>query len=151
MGFSERHLSGSLVRVPRPGFWAVLLAASLVALLFLASWGYRAVYRDRIYPGIRVNGVPVGGMSTSQASAALAVALSEPMARPLSVEVDGRTWSFSRSALGARYDVPGLVEQAFGLGRSGGPLDQSTTLATLLIRPRDLDATVRVDTVDWSA
>ena len=149
MGISARPASRIAFRISRPGVRLALVGAALVGLVLLVLVGYRAAYRDRIYPGVSVGGSPVGGMSRVQAESTLTDRLSASLNVPVTVDVDGRSWELSRPSLGARYDESELIQQAFAVGRTGSVLDQLVTPALVAIHPVNLDATVLQGGADW--
>lgn len=134
----------------RPGVLAGVGGVGLVLVVVLALLGYRESYRGRIFPGVAVAGLSVGGMSPEQARAKLGGHLSASFDAPLIVEANGRQWKLSRRALGAQYDLASLADAAFAVGRTGGVLDRLVTPAVTAARHRDLDADVELGPADWT-
>ncbi len=126
-----------------------VIALGLIAPLVLALVAYREAYRDRVYPGVAVAGVSLGGLTRAESEAALAEKLAPTLERPVVVEARGQRWQFSRPSLGARYDVSRLAEAAFAVGRVG-PLP-AQLLATISLRfwPTNIDPTVQLGAADW--
>jgi len=99
------------------GFLRVLLGALVAA--GVATWLLDAHYRGRIYPGVDILGVPVGGLTAASARERLAGTLgAEPLPAILLTASNGE-WLVSASALGLRADLEGAVRSAQHFGRSG--------------------------------
>jgi len=94
---------------------SVLLCAILILLLgsVLAFEWYHA---DRIYPGVRVWGVDVGGMRPEEAVAALenGLGLDAPLVTLYGPE---RSWAVRPTDLGLRLDPAATLASAYHLGR----------------------------------
>jgi len=123
-----------------------------LAVLFLTVLiGYRALYQGKIYPGVNVASVPVGGLTPEQAQITLRAHLESSIQNPLVVTADGQQWQLSREALGARYDWPGLAAAAYDVGRTGSAFDQLTAPVLVRVASRNVEASVELKPTDWSA
>lgn len=89
---------------------AWVLGALFVSLNLLLG----ILYQDRIYPGIQVGATKVGGMTRQEAREALGHQIS---AFHIALTVDSQRYDLKPSQLGAEYDIPMTVENAYGLGR----------------------------------
>ncbi|MGH2542286.1 MAG: peptidoglycan binding domain-containing protein, partial [Ardenticatenaceae bacterium] len=117
--------------VPRPrrrsGSVLAWLTSWLVALLLLAAaigWRYQAIHAGRIFHGVSVNGVPLGGRTPSEAAAILPARLPLSGDEHLVLRVAGKSWSATMADLGITLDAAATAHEAFRLGRSGGGLAQ---------------------------
>ena len=90
----------------------------LVGALALAGYAYARSSSDKLLPGLKVAGVPVGGMTRAQAAAAVQSAVGAELARTFMVQAGGKTWTTSGAALGVRADVTGAVDKAFAESNS---------------------------------
>jgi vancomycin resistance protein YoaR len=123
----EHVLPAAPVRSARRSFrWGLFLTSMMAAVLLvavLAVVGFETAFADRIYPGVWVQYVPLGGLTRQQAEAALRQQI--PYYRDGRIEFHYReqTWSLAPELLGAQLDTGRLVDQAFALGRSGSPVD----------------------------
>jgi vancomycin resistance protein YoaR len=123
-----------------------------LAVLFLTVLiGYRALYQGKIYPGVNVASVPVGGLTPEQAQITLRAHLESSIQNPLVVTADGQQWQLSREALGAHYDWPGLAAAAYDVGRTGSAFDQLTAPVLVRVASRNVEASVELKPTDWSA
>src|SRR3954447_26005441 len=84
-----------------------LLAGAAVAVA-----AYDHAHRDVIAPGVRVAGVPVGGLHAEGARAREGAALRTPLSTPPVVRSRARHWTLSPARAHAAVDVDGLVARA---------------------------------------
>ncbi|MDX1664543.1 MAG: VanW family protein [Candidatus Promineifilaceae bacterium] len=96
----------------------VLLSVLLAGALSL----YRIQHQDRVFTGVHLNNVELGGMTPAEVEATVTASL--PAASKQKVQlVDPRTgqvWEFSGADLGVSYDVEETVDAAINVGREGG-------------------------------
>jgi lipoprotein-anchoring transpeptidase ErfK/SrfK len=99
----------------------IALAAALGFLFVLAVAAY-AIDRtnsDRIADGVRVGGIPIGGLSTEEARHRLQHRLVAPLDKPVTVTLDGKRYVLSDDKLQVRADLDGMVDSALAASRSG--------------------------------
>ncbi|MBA3534168.1 MAG: VanW family protein [Ardenticatenales bacterium] len=98
------------------------LLSWLVGLLILAvalGWHYSASYEGRIFAGVRVNGVPLEGLTPEQATAVLQTRLSASEGEGFLLQAAGERWSVTRQELGIRLDAALTAQAAYQRGREG--------------------------------
>src|SRR3954447_19331854 len=121
-----------------------LTAVLIVALLAAAGgvYAYDAGKEGQIAEGIKVNGVDVGGMSSSQARRTLRAALLDPLNRPVTARFEGKRNKLTPEQAQIGVDVDGSVRRALARSREGDIL--SRTWRELRGKPilTDLDAKV---------
>lgn len=101
--------------------WLVPFApGALVPLLLLTIGTAFALSWDGVYPGVRANGLDLGGLSRQEAAARIAADAARWEARPLTLTAPGATYSPTRAELGLRYDRAATLDAAFTQGRGGG-------------------------------
>jgi len=93
-----------------------LLLLILVLLLLGSVWIFEAVHANRIYPGVAVWGIPVGGLPPD-AAAAMLEADFRLDAPEISMLGPNGSWRVQPSDLGLRLQAGPTLEQAFELGR----------------------------------
>ena len=98
------------------------LVAAMVVFVTGAAIGLEVASRDRVLPGVVVLGVPVGGLSVSDAAARLAPTAAAIVDQPLQLQVGERSWTTTPSAMGMRLDPAELAGGAFSLGHAGSLL-----------------------------
>lgn len=110
-------LTGAVAATAVFGTGAVVLGA-----LASGAGGLSAPANDVIVPGVSVAGIPIGGVSRSEAAARVRGWARKASARAvtLSAPVSGRTWNLALSDAGGRFDVAGAVDEAYQVGRGSG-------------------------------
>jgi vancomycin resistance protein YoaR len=95
----------------------VIAAAALLLLGFDL-----AVSAGHIHRGVSVGGIPVGGMTQAEATAALKTALPRLAAKPVTLSADGLSRPVTTKEIGLTFDYKALVAAAYAHGRDRGPL-----------------------------
>ncbi|MCD6291691.1 MAG: peptidoglycan binding domain-containing protein, partial [Anaerolineae bacterium] len=98
----------------------LLILLSLAALLIVALVAaLEFAYADKIYPGVTVAGIPLGGKTRAQAEATLTEEL-DPFPIPAIVlRVEGEMIPLRPGDVGARLDVSATAAAAYRVGRGG--------------------------------
>src|SRR3954452_1029758 len=102
---------------------AVALFGVLVLLVVLAN-AYVGRYQGRVYRGVAVAGVPLGGLPHDDAVARLQDRIAGWQADPITVHSqDGQwTWEIAPADLGMQFDTEGAVARALAVGRTSNPI-----------------------------
>ena len=96
-----------------------LLSLAVFCVLILAGIvGFQAIYAGRIYPGITVGGVPVGGLKPEEAQLVLSTKLNYPINGTIIFSDGDQSWQFTPMELGYLLDTNASIEQAFAYGRT---------------------------------
>lgn len=97
-----------------------LITAGLFLLVAVSLLGwYQWRYNDKIYPGVSVAGVPLGGLTIKEAESAIADALTPYPGPDITLHFRGKTWILSASDLGVSVDASATAGQAYAIGRRG--------------------------------
>lgn len=96
-----------------------LFAASL-ALFFI---GLQTLYKGRIFPGVSIGEIDLGGKQVDQALLILLSGMDYFEANSLVFQFQERTWTASPAQIGINFDPGGTLLQAYEVGRSG-PADR---------------------------
>lgn len=135
---------------------AVLLAVSAVASVAVAGVMayYEVAYRDRMFPGVSIAGVPVGGLSVSAAEAKLQARIDAELASDIRFHVEGREITVPAQVVALddpdasrdriRYDIGPAIWQAYALGRGSTLIKNALTRWQTLLKPWDVALTVDV-------
>ena len=97
----------------------------------LVAW-HQWRYTDKIYPGISVAGIPLGGLTMQEAESAIADALTPYPGPDVTVRYGDRSWVLASEALGVSVDASATAAQAFAIGRKGLAATASSSIADLL-------------------
>jgi lipoprotein-anchoring transpeptidase ErfK/SrfK len=114
---------------------ALLLAGlSLSAIgLAAASRAYHQRYLGRIYPGVSIYGVNLGGLIVDEAAARLQASFPDPAVLLVTLRDGERTWSRSWADFGIHLDPQATANLAYQVGRVGSLEQQyGTQLQALL-------------------
>lgn len=94
------------------------LAAALAVLAF-GMYAYDHARRDRLAPGVRIDGIAVGGLSAKAATARVRSRVGRAMERAVLVSRGSHTWELSPRAAGVKVDIAASVHAALRASRSG--------------------------------
>jgi lipoprotein-anchoring transpeptidase ErfK/SrfK len=105
----------------------ILVAASLAVLVVLggALYAYDHARADEIAAGVKVGGVPLGGLTTEQAKARLEREILQPLERPIVIHHATKTWTLGPREARLRADLSAMVDEAVARSRSGGLFTRS--------------------------
>lgn len=143
----ESLLSRSLpsyrrLRPRRP--WAYASVGLLTLLLsFYAAFSIR--YSERVYPGVSVLGVELGGLSRSEAVSAVRAEAAKLQAMPISLQYGDRAKQLRVADLGMSINVPATVETAYSQGRRGSVPTRWAARLMHWARPVDLQPALTLD------
>ena len=102
----------------------LVLLLFLLAASFFCGWVFlqrmERLYADHIYPNVYALGVPLGGMTTTEAARVLE-GIAAQLDTGILILTDGdQRWSFAWSEAGLRVDAQAMAEEAYRFGREGG-------------------------------
>lgn len=98
-------------------------------LLFVAGLGLLTagalewIYADRIWPGVFIGSVDVGGLTEAEARARWEATLPDPRRPLFTLRGSGFEQTVSLADLGAHVDIPGTLQEAMQAGRGKGIAD----------------------------
>src|SRR5439155_16811511 len=102
----------------------VLLVAVGPSVVFaaaaFAAYRYDGRRAGQILPGIRIQGVPVGEMSASEARDAIRPLAQRMLDRSIQVRAGPRSWAMTAGSLGESVEVDRAVQEALAVSRSYG-------------------------------
>jgi vancomycin resistance protein YoaR len=119
---------------PRFDSWVLfLLILGVLALAGVAALTLHELrYSDRIYEGVQVAGIPLGGLTIDEAADVIRDGLTPFPGETITLRYGDRTWSLSPSDLGVSVDAQALAAEAFAVGRQGALAGTNTTVPSLL-------------------
>ncbi|MBI1297129.1 hypothetical protein GC175_19445 [bacterium] len=97
--------------------------ALLTAIAIFAAWQFW--HTDRVYSGVRVAGVPVGGLTRAQAVIRLNEELTPYPLAPITLYHNERQWLLSSNQVAPQVDMMAAINQAYLIGRQGAFLEKT--------------------------
>jgi lipoprotein-anchoring transpeptidase ErfK/SrfK len=98
--------------------WLLVAVAALLALA-LAMYLFDHSQRGTIAKGVRIDGVPVGGLQEAAAVAKVQRELTTRLDRPVVVKGGGRSWTLGAREAGLALDARAMVGHALSASREG--------------------------------
>ena len=123
----------------------ISVAAFLAVLVVLggALYAYDHARANEIAPGVKVAGIPLGGLSPEQARARLERQILQPLERPIVVHHADKTWKLGPREARLRADLSAMVDEALARSRSGDLFARSWRSLTGKRLQDDLHPTVQ--------
>ncbi len=130
------------------------IAAFSAALLGGAAFGYERLYADRMFPGVRIAGVRLDGLTKSEARQTLEKATDAALAKGLRFTYRGTETSLDATTVSTdpdvsrelvQYTFDTALDAAYGLGRSGGWEERLVTQSRLRVVPVNLEPDIAID------
>ncbi|MDQ3514262.1 MAG: peptidoglycan binding domain-containing protein [Chloroflexota bacterium] len=135
----------TLRRLARGARVAMFVVATGMAALIAGLALYGVAHADRTYEGVRLAGVPVGGMTRAEVAAMLEGRLADYTAAPLVFEADGQRFEVRPEAVGVDVDAAAAAEAALGYGRQGSWWNRSREWVRALLSGADVQPDVSVN------
>lgn len=144
----------SYAAVPHPHRPPVLLQVLAVLtgslLLVLAVFGlisgsYQWLYSGRVLPGVMMAGMDLSNMTPEQAAQALDQRLTYPTSGQVVFRDGDRVWVATPAELGVVFDSGGSVQNAYRVGRQGGPFDRLASQINAWQGGLDLSPVIVID------
>ncbi|MEW5956894.1 MAG: VanW family protein [Chloroflexota bacterium] len=131
------------------GLWLptlfVLATGGLLAMIIFLTLAYQLVYLDRIYPGVQIVNVNVGGMTQAEVMAAIGRRAPDYLARRVTIAYGPDTWTFTGQELGMRLDVTQTAQAVYAVGRTGHLFADLLIPLSLLRTSRQIEPAILYD------
>jgi len=99
-------------------FTMVLSLAVFFLLVLGTILGYQLLYSERIFPGVNIAGVPVGGLTPQEARIQLSTSLPYPYNGQIILTDGEQSWEFTPMDFGYLLDTQATIENAYRIGRT---------------------------------
>lgn len=123
----------------------LIAAAVVVALAGVALGADFVLYKDKIHPGVSVEGVDVGGKAPDEARGEIESSLTVRSAPPVTVTAGQVSHEILGEQIGLSFDATAAVEAALEVGRSGSWLSQVAARSKAWIDGVELEAEFSLD------
>ncbi len=134
------HRSSAALRRRRLTAAAVLLLGTLLAI----AVGVRVTHSDRVLPGVRVEGVTLGGATRDEVRDRLESIVREAAETPVTLVAEDRRETLRPRDAGYFVDLDATADRALTSGR-GGPLGGLWSTVSGLLATRDVALSETVD------
>ncbi len=125
-----QSLSGKVSLGRKIGYFMLppllILVLLTLGIAFLLGQ-YRSQHEGRVYTGVRMGSIDLGGKTRAEAQTLVAESLPVLQQGDISFNdpLSGKQWTKTPAELGIAYDQEQTVAAAMAVGRSGGPLRQA--------------------------
>lgn len=120
---------------------ALLIGALLyIVLSLVGTLAYSLIYSGKIYPGVTVEGISLGGMRTEEASQKLAESISYPANGKITFQYGSQNWVALPKEVGLFLDTETTAVMAYRYGRQEGLLRRPILQLWALFFSLDLPA-----------
>jgi vancomycin resistance protein YoaR len=99
--------------------WWLRVLGSLVVLLILLIGSFELVYAGKVYPGVSADGVYLGGLSKTAATARLAGKTSTFAGEVVTITSGDTNLRIPVASLAPKYDTTRVIDLAYSFGRQG--------------------------------
>jgi vancomycin resistance protein YoaR len=99
--------------------WIVVLAAAVVGIALFGAFRWNQAWQGRIYPGVKVEGIGLGGLTRQEAEQKLGSVRDELLASKVKLVLGDHALQVSRRDLGFQLDPVENTRLAMMIGRSG--------------------------------
>ena len=143
----------SIGLTPRPALQEVARLSTrvlIVVALFMAAGVaglglYASSHQGRVYQGVHVAGLDLGGLPTAEARARLDAYFADYAGRPLILTAGDQSFQITPADAGARLDSAATIASAMDWGRQGSPWDQSRAWARALLHGVSITPAIYLD------
>ncbi len=98
-----------------------LIAGSFFFFFFLLAVGglYGVWFNGRIYPGVSMLGVDLGGLTPDEAEQVIAISFPYPQNGSITLKHQDKVWKYTPAELGLALDAKASAQNAYKIGREG--------------------------------
>jgi vancomycin resistance protein YoaR len=124
----------------------VLLVVALFVAAGVAGLGlYASSHQGRIYQGVHVAGLDLGGLSATDARTRLNGYFADYADKPLTLTAGDQVFEITPAEAGARLDSATTIAAAMNWGRQGSLWDQSRAWARALVHGVPIPPAIQID------
>ncbi len=118
----------------------------ILVFILLGSGAFLWIFYNRIYPGIYIDTISVGGLTKKEATVVLNQQLPPLSEQTITLSVDDINISSSSSELGVRYGLDEAVTNAYQQGKEGSLWNKLTRTTQMFFQPQQFTIPVVYDT-----
>lgn len=121
--------------------WLIIVV--MIGVGLFAGWQFW--HTDRIFTGVSVDGVPVGGMTRARAMEQLQARLTPYPFPPVRLEYEGKQWILSSAQVTPRVELMASVNEAYLVGRNERGFSKVRSQWQALLGERNIQPLVQFD------
>ena len=121
----------------------VNIAGVIAGVFFVAGILFSVTYRGRIYPGVIIAGINLGGATKEWAQATLEANLKED--QPVVLKYEGESWTMLLSDVSGKIDFEGSAREAISVGRNNNTVQNIGAIASAFFGGREIDPVINFD------
>ena len=122
-----------------------LLLSLMAGMIFAGTTSYAKTTSDEIAMGVYVDEVNVSGMTKEEAAEAVNAYILEKSEEKITLAAGNEELEVSRGDLGVAWGNPDVVEEAYGLGKSGNLIKRYKAIKDLEFENKVFDLTYTAD------
>jgi len=115
------------------------------AIIVCVFGAYRLVYANKIFPGVKIGGLRVGGVSVEVATEKLSTRATVFNEHGLKLLIDGKETTIYPQNYGVDLLIEDTIQEAYDLGRAGPFLQQLYQSLSVPITGKSFQASIHVD------
>lgn len=129
--------------------WLKVLVA-LVCLIVAVAVAYlidSALYYNKVHAGVTVSGLPLGGLTRDEATAALTRYVDEAQSNPILLTSGGKSWKLMPEDVGTKIDTERAIDEAMAASRRSNFLVDAIRRLKLYFSGTDIALQGTIDTI----
>lgn len=153
VGILAGHATKSAKRTQQ-GSWIGLILTALISIMLLVAvvlWQFSAAYDGRMYPGVSIAGVPVGGLTPDAAAEQVQQTLNPTANERIVLRAGDGEWAMPLDRLGVTLDIDTTIDRAYAVGRQDSLLTRPLTWWQTLRDGHTVSPELRYDPVATDA
>jgi len=131
--------------------FAVIYTALVMLTLFMGLVLWQFWHTNRIYQGISISGVPIGGLTRATALNELQNRLQTYPLAPINLTHGEQQWPLSAQQFDMELDLGQAINRAYLVGRDGGSIERWVQQLVILFQGYDIEPSIAVNTVQMRA
>ncbi len=90
-----------------------------LSLFYMLFYGYEKAYADKIFPGVSIQGIDMGGKTRVQANALLESQVARLKNQKIYINTGNENKEVALSDLGVDFEITDVIDQAYNVARTG--------------------------------
>jgi vancomycin resistance protein YoaR len=129
-----------------PADFAILFALVMLSALAALAIGWQVWHTHRIYSGVTIAGVPVGGLTRAEAMNHVTESLWRYPLPSVNVTHNGRQWPITGDDLRVATDLPDAINRAYLVGRHGSVVARLNTQLAAAVGVENIAPRITLET-----